>query len=405
MNVGPPRKAGRALIFFVIPTAMERYSDFHLKTLTPLYTGNVRGLRQRLRGTGLMGSLRWWLEVIVRGLGGRACKVGEDGCRENPCDVCRVFGRTGEAKLFKIQLSKPPSTLNTPSIHFPTQPTGGRGWHVEPGFYGDDLLLRFILRRPAVIDGDRAPLYDWWPALELAARWGGLGAKTQLGFGVVDVERGPEPPPPESFGKVIDGLPEGNGYDRSLPDLRDFFFAKVTFAPPGGNWYERIACEPRGRDVSRDLHLKGMVPVSFAAKYALRYGNDRSSLLAGIGNGEGPCAKAIFGTVSGKPRISRFHISWAYPAGDGNWQFRVWGWIPEAVDECGRGYDRNALLNELKGILENEHDRAGAFWGKVAGGLSDDVYIRVDWCEFKSQGARDPNQYADERAFLKELCT
>ena len=43
-----------------------------LKTLTPLWTGGVDKTCDRLHETGLIGSLRWWYEALVRGLGGYA---------------------------------------------------------------------------------------------------------------------------------------------------------------------------------------------------------------------------------------------------------------------------------------------------------------------------------------------
>ncbi|HHF52316.1 MAG TPA: type III-B CRISPR module RAMP protein Cmr1, partial [Candidatus Aminicenantes bacterium] len=38
-----------------------------IKTLTPIWTGGVGGRCDRLHETGIIGSLRWWYEAIVRG--------------------------------------------------------------------------------------------------------------------------------------------------------------------------------------------------------------------------------------------------------------------------------------------------------------------------------------------------
>ena len=37
-----------------------------LKTLTPLWTGGVNGKVDRIHETGIIGSLRWWYEAIMR---------------------------------------------------------------------------------------------------------------------------------------------------------------------------------------------------------------------------------------------------------------------------------------------------------------------------------------------------
>jgi len=77
-----------------------------LQTLTPLWTGGVDQTCDRLHETGLIGSLRWWYEVLVRGLGGYACDpTGEDRCPDkdgNRCVVCELFGCTGWARKFRL---------------------------------------------------------------------------------------------------------------------------------------------------------------------------------------------------------------------------------------------------------------------------------------------------------------
>ncbi|MFZ5909633.1 MAG: type III-B CRISPR module RAMP protein Cmr1 [Chloroflexota bacterium] len=78
-----------------------------LKTLTPLWTGGVDGTTDRLHETGLIGSLRWWYEALVRGLGGYACDPrSDDRCPDkdgNHCVVCELFGCTGWARKFRVK--------------------------------------------------------------------------------------------------------------------------------------------------------------------------------------------------------------------------------------------------------------------------------------------------------------
>lgn len=51
---------------------MDQFS-IRIKPLTPLWTGNEKRESKVLRETGILGSLRWWYEAVVRGLGGKAC--------------------------------------------------------------------------------------------------------------------------------------------------------------------------------------------------------------------------------------------------------------------------------------------------------------------------------------------
>lgn len=44
--------------------------EIKIKTLTPIWTGGFEpGKMDRIHETGIIGSLRWWYEAIVRGLG------------------------------------------------------------------------------------------------------------------------------------------------------------------------------------------------------------------------------------------------------------------------------------------------------------------------------------------------
>lgn len=106
--------------------------EFKLKTLTPIWTGGVEGKCDRLHETGIIGSLRWWYEALVRGLGGYACdptserkdercelnqekfhKAIKDGkniqeaLNEQICPVCQLFGCTGWGRKFIFRIQAP----------------------------------------------------------------------------------------------------------------------------------------------------------------------------------------------------------------------------------------------------------------------------------------------------------
>jgi len=98
-----------------------------IKTLTPLWTGNVNGECKAIKETGIIGSLRWWYESLVRGLGGYACdptssekcelnykefdnatkngKSIQEALDEQICPVCQLFGCTGWSRKFKINIT------------------------------------------------------------------------------------------------------------------------------------------------------------------------------------------------------------------------------------------------------------------------------------------------------------
>lgn len=76
-----------------------------LKALTDIITGDVEGQSESLIYTGLLGSLRWWFEVLVRGMGGNACDPSCSECQDlKHCVVCELFGCTGWSRKFKFEV-------------------------------------------------------------------------------------------------------------------------------------------------------------------------------------------------------------------------------------------------------------------------------------------------------------
>ncbi len=83
--------------------------EWRLKALTDLWTGDAEGKGQRTIPTGFLGSIRWWFEVLARGLGGAACDPSEEGNRcpgqqSKRCVVCELFGCTGWARKFRFEV-------------------------------------------------------------------------------------------------------------------------------------------------------------------------------------------------------------------------------------------------------------------------------------------------------------
>lgn len=80
---------------------------YELQALTDIWTGDVNGKASRLIPTGLLGSIRWWFEVLVRGLGGAPCDPSskQKTCSaEHHCVVCELFGCTGWARKFHFDV-------------------------------------------------------------------------------------------------------------------------------------------------------------------------------------------------------------------------------------------------------------------------------------------------------------
>lgn len=215
---------------------MAKSLTIKLKTLTPLWTGGVDQTCDRLHETGLIGSLRWWYEALVRGLGGYACDPTDkkSKCKEydpkigkrSICAACYLFGTTGWARLFRLQVLE--GGIRQESLHFYTTLQANTGWLAR--IFGGDkridgMTVPFGEIQSVMVGRGQEDEYAisqlaW--ATQLAAQRGGLGAKLQHGFGQIVLMANLDTAQSEEILK--EHLPEfRQGQNDSLwPSTRDF---------------------------------------------------------------------------------------------------------------------------------------------------------------------------------------
>ncbi len=186
--------------------------QWKLRAFTDIWTGDARGRPNSLIPTGIMGSLRWWYEVLVRGLGGRACDptAKEVRCQydaKNPrppehqlCAACYLFGCTGWARKFRLMVVAEDGRVIQGQI------TAGK-----------TFILRFIPLRP--IAPEEWCLLD--ATLRLIADYGAMGGKTV--FKPSDEPNRPNRLHHRDFGLVqyVQG-PDGWQCDKTLEDIRAY---------------------------------------------------------------------------------------------------------------------------------------------------------------------------------------
>ncbi len=182
---------------------MERNTiKVKVKTLTPLWTGDAEGKCSELKLTGIIGSLRWWFEALVRGMGYNVCdstghkceveiKKPEDALhiQDKICPVYYLFGTTGWKSRFSVKILN--NNLSKPyNGKVVVKSDSGGGWHYESGLMGD-VDLEFDYEDQILIrDGKSLHLKQVFPSilkilLYLIGEYGMLGAKTSMGYGVV----------------------------------------------------------------------------------------------------------------------------------------------------------------------------------------------------------------------------
>ncbi len=311
------------------------------KTLTPLWTGGADKKVDRIHETGIIGSMRWWYEVLVRGVGGRVCSPDSDGEKnkrnkcdfnaegyrksqageERPrlreaglCDVCRLFGATGWKRRFRLEVvdctapdrnspkkitidRKNPKTNKKPEWYLPDHPRSGR---VE-------LTIKSLAAgcSPEPVEG----------LLQFIADWGALGAKGQMGFGIVAPVNG-----------RIDTRPLYNQLDSAagncrypkLPSLQNMFFARI---------------KKEGAKDNETFNLKHDLRQLFAGDRDLRH--------------------FIMGTANKHERMAaKIKISRPYDNG----VFRLWGWIPEEAEVYKGNWNREEVLKVIHDHLTKNYE-------------------------------------------------
>jgi CRISPR-associated protein Cmr1 len=345
-----------------------------IQTLTPLWTGGVDGGMDRIHETGIIGSLRWWYEAIVRGLGGKACDPSKHSCNYSAglCDVCQVFGATGWRKRFQIDVAAD----RTEPIYPPESrmlnvrpPDRNRGWYLPPGRMGE-----FVLD----ITGDRETMSRIAALLLFLEERGSIGAKPQLGYGVFRILNREEIKALATDHQWRPFSAEPADHDRLNPDLRYFGFFKYNFQPERSNWWTWVAgIERIATKVQPFVISHGTAPISPAFKNELRYHH--------IWQGDREDEKRMFGALQArawdeernKPRAVRIRskvaVSWAYKK-DNEWQVRGWIWMQRpqnARDVWNLLQDRNAWQEAISARGSIGADPAGEWRERRPEGVAD----------------------------------
>ncbi len=338
-----------------------------LRTLTPLWTGGVDGGMDRIHESGILGSLRWWYEAIIRGLGGEACDPTEHACifdtdkydeaagqpeRERLraaglCDACQLFGATGWRRRFRLDVTPGQgATTWTGGQTINLRPHDrSRGWFLQPGWMGQLTLI---------LTGEAQTLDQMAALVLFLEEWGGIGAKQQFGYGLFRCV-------PEARaalrGRARFTLPNGQRAPGDAPDLRDFTFFQARFRPQRAEWWAQVDSIRQVRQRSdqwqslTQLAQQGAAPVSAALKNAWRFGQRWPSR---------QMEEWLFGTLRHDKRLrSKVNPGWAVRQGDGAWCVAGWIWLPHDA-ESQPYYDQ--ITDQMQRLL---NDRTG--WQRALG--------------------------------------
>ncbi len=403
----------------MIPYVVCDLMEIHLKTLTPLWTGDIEGKCTKIKETGIIGSLRWWYEALVRGLGGYACDPTDSECEFNynayretknvenglkdVCEACRLFGCTGWRKKFKLEINpedrysyapfviaKPKSSKKQAFLGY--YDNTGRTYEKNGGIFGK--LKVDITAQKEDIEG----IIDC--TLQLSADWG-LGAIVQRGFGISSLKR-----EPKSYKKELPKFlefPKKVSYSLPLPQIDHFFFYRIPIrdghvdtirSEIGKNVYKTMKAVKSGESlrwpheqkypyipsapwVRRSIrrlfsnndvlrhYLMGFVSVKGTPRpvhlkcWQHLIDNDRKN------RGKYWCHNCQEGGITEekilKKVASKINVSHMYDKKfysnekESKWEMKIWGWIPDIPNKLNTS--RENIQKILKEKLKNEN-----FW-------------------------------------------
>ena len=353
-----------------------------IKTLTPIWTGDAWRESNELKLTGIIGSLRWWFEALVRGMGYKACDVQSNPCsveigepddilniHKKICPACFLFGTTGWRSRISIKIEK--DNLSKPyegKIVFKIG--NGRGWHYESGLMGEATLKAKI---DEFIFKDGTKLTEIVSAvlkilLYLIQEYGMLGAKTSTGYGVVKFKvddndisvSGNDWDNFNTYLRLFDDKFKGN--INYLPNLKDMFFVKFRVNDSIANLINNM----RSLMTAQNGIIEGAIEKWKDKNWVISSPVVRKEIRKSIKNkfnNNNNLRHFLMGKVKGNnSTFSAIQVSHVY--NNNGLEFRIWGWLPDIYPIKGKVSD---ILNLLKGIFNNPT------WNKLNGNIQNNI--------------------------------
>lgn len=318
-----------------------------LEALTPIWTGDFERSSKRIKETGIIGSLRWWYEALVRAYNGRACNITSDASDDKKCNyekskkicnVCQMFGCTGWSRKFRVEISD----MNY--LHLPKLSIGTREKHeTRKGWkYLTRNVEGIISKELVVLSKELKPLtkeerFLLSKTFEIIEGYSAIGARTSQGCGVVKLVESKVPE--ENIGNIFEERKEhlkkywGEG-SKGIPGVSicDFRFSEYTinFADNIGNLIEKKAFWIKPKEYTsinvdeqvgywQEYWKDGILPIAFQLRDYLRKAvDDRQK------------RHQTFGFVERRDaQGSKVFVSHAYGSPEKNTKtarFRIWGY-------------------------------------------------------------------------------
>jgi len=279
------------------------------------------------------------------------CDPSEHTCLYNPdrphgdlCDVCQIFGATGWSRRFRLAVTD--EAQLQPVNQWQSRATASRSYKDRSG---RERIPTWYFDNPprtgstslSITTTDRKFQAEIIAGLiQFISDWASIGARPQMGFGVVKTSTRNDTQPLLTQMQTI----TGSRTYRDLPTLQNTFLASIS----------REEKLPRNETFNLKYDLRRL----FATNTNLRH--------------------YVMGTVQGERQGAKIMMSRPY---NNESTIRVWGWIPEEVSRFNTS--RMDVLKQINAHLKTS-------------------YTLKYWREFNS--LRDTQQqYSHPIEFLRDL--
>lgn len=353
-----------------------------VRMLTPLWTGGVQtGRMDRIQETGIIGSLRWWYEAILRGLGADVCDPTSDNpqhrCQfdteayqkslqdehdkskalqaglQDVCPACRLFGCTGWKRRFELSAAIMSNQLTPFWLATLDQRGKFNHWWLSQVFkttnskvYLGDLPLhaRFIHGYESYEEVLKA-------LLSLMADYGAIGSRAQYGFGQFAY---PSAYPIEKsigiFRNQITTPTKPKNLVGNFYSLRDFWCLQCHVSDKDRQILKFQQANIVGNEQAFQRYKNCYLPVSFDIRYKLPGSQNKGLRQTYRLAHRKEETRQVFGTVvekEDKKWGSRVFVSHLYKGNDTDrhYQLRVWGFTDSTI--CQK------IQAALEGIFQN----------------------------------------------------
>lgn len=339
-----------------------------LKTLTPLWTGGAEtGKMGHVYETGIIGSLRWWYETVLRGLGASICDPTSDNAQlrcqfdtdayqtalnkkvdkdkaiqaglQTVCPVCCLFGCTGWKRRFELQVETRAQQLLPFWLATLDQKGKFNHWWLSQVFqvdtdsrvYFDDLTFQARFIRGYESYGDVLHAL-----LSVMASYGAIGARGQYGFGLFAF---PDAYPIEDSIRILCNQVATPTKPDKLSStsyaLNDFWCLQCRIPDSDSQIRKFQRANTIGDVQAFRQYQNRYLPISFDIRYKLPQ-SSKSGLrqVYRLAHGKKE-TRLLFGTVQSEDQKwgSRIFVSHLYKSNDTDnyYQLRVWGFSDATI--------------------------------------------------------------------------